>query len=116
MALKETGLHIVISHGPTPPGFESAIYGVTSNSQGASVSFGPLFVGMSEADKYYRPSLLRLVPGATETGSTSGNSFIEITDAGGIGSSMATKSQQNVIAGELRRAVSRLAPQAVEGP
>jgi hypothetical protein len=115
-ALKRTGLHIASRSGPIPTDFVSAIYGVASNSHGTNINFGFFFARDRKAGEYERPELAKLVPHATNEGSTAGESYIAITSAGArdrrVGSRL--REEELRIAGELHWAVAGLAPKALE--
>lgn len=118
--LRRTGLHIVFRPGPIPPGFVSAIYGTASNSHGASINFGFFFVTNDKAGSYNRAELEKLVPEATDEGSTNGESYIVDTSAGTRDKRIGPRIREEEfgMAGELHWAVAGLAPKALkeEGP
>src|SRR5262249_38151586 len=98
-----------------PVDFDGAIYGTASNSRGVRVNFGFFFIPGDKAGEHFRPALMRLVSGATAEGSTTGESYIEITSAGGNRKSKSRKASEELeLAGDLHWAVAGLARKALE--
>jgi hypothetical protein len=98
----------------------ASLYGVAEGRHGIKVNFGFLFSGNTDAGGLNRPSLLNLVPHATDEGSTDGTSVIDISSAGSNGGSpySARVEEEFHIANTLERKVAKLAPAAYadEGP
>ncbi len=118
-ALRHTGLHIIFRYGPIPTGFTGSTYGTASNAHGAKINFGFFTTPVAKAGEYERPELAKLVPGATNEGSTIGESYIAITSAGAGSKRDGQKEREEFgIASELHWAVAGLAPKALreEGP
>lgn len=114
--LARTDLHIVYRRGPRPAGFVRAIYGTASNSRRKSIHFGFFFTNNAHTAISAGSHLKQLVPDATEEGSASGHSYVEVTNAGGHGGPHSLRTQEELrIAHELRRAVAKLAPRAMDG-
>jgi hypothetical protein len=118
-ALTGTGLHVVFRRGPRPANFDKAIYGTARNIRGVAIDFGFFFVPDDKAEGYVSPEIERLVPNATDEGTTAGMSFIEITSAGAHRKPTdPRKGEELSMAGTLGFAVAKLAPKAfdIEGP
>lgn len=118
-ALRHTGLHIIFRYGPIPAEFTGATYGTASNAHGTKINFGFFITPIAKAGEYERPELAKLVPGATNEGSTIGESYIAITSAGAGSKREGQKEREEFgIASELHWAVAGLAPRALreEGP
>lgn len=104
----------MLHRGPAPPAsVVRALYGTARNSQGTAISFG-FFITDNERAALLEPIVEKLVPDATEEGSTSGQSYVIITTAGAGSKDKRRKSEELTMAGELHWAVAGLAPKAVE--
>ncbi len=113
--LRRTGLRVVFRSAQKPADFDSAIYGTASNSRGIHVNFGFFFIPGDKAGEHFRPGLMRLVPGATDEGSTSGESYIAITSAGRNRKRGSREASEELeLAGDLHWAVAGLARKALE--
>jgi hypothetical protein len=114
-AIGRTGLKIVFRPGPTPSAFVRAVYGTARNRLGTSVNFGFFLTGNVSAEGLESEGL-RLVPDATQIGSTAGESYVAITSAGSHGGPTGGRVEEEELsmAGELKDAVAYLAPKAFE--
>jgi hypothetical protein len=113
--LRHTSLRVVFRSAQKPADFDSAIYGTASNSRGIQVNFGFFFIPGDKAGEHFRPALKRLVPGATDEGSTSGESYIVITSAGRNHKRGSREAGEELeLAGDLHWAVAGLAHKALE--
>jgi hypothetical protein len=114
-AIRSTSFRITLRAGQTPPHFARAVYGTARNARGTSVNFGFFLTGGANAQDYFEPSLMRLVPGATVQGSTAGESYIAITSAGSAGPSGNPKTEEEfTIADTVQERVAGLARKALE--
>lgn len=112
-AIKHLGLRIMLRPGPALSQFVGAVYGTAWNSHDTSVNFGIFMSGDLHASRYFVPALRKLVPGATQEGSTAGQSFIAITSAGHSGTGRRSE-EEFAIATKLQERVSGLAHKALE--
>jgi hypothetical protein len=95
--------------------FANTVYGTASNAHGKSINFGFFFVNDTHAASRYSAALQKLVPNATDEGSTSGESYIIVTSAGAHGKPNSRGTREEFgIAGELHWAVAGLARKALE--
>jgi hypothetical protein len=119
-AVMRSGFRIHWRTGPTPKPFVASLYGTAEGKHGISVNFGFLFAGNTDASGEDQPSLLALVPHATDEGSTAALSVVAISSAGSHGGSpdSARVNEEFHIANTLERKVAKLAPvaHAQEGP
>jgi hypothetical protein len=119
-AIEHSGFRIRWRSGPTPKPFVAALYGTAEGRRRIKVNFGYFFAGTNEAQRLLRRSLAKLVPHATEEGSSASVSFVAITSAGSSGKppSSSWVYEELHIANTLQRKVSKLAPVAhgYEGP
>jgi hypothetical protein len=118
-ALMHTGFHIAFRRGPIPTGFADTFYGVATNSRGRSINFGFFLSSNDRTEGSGSATLRKLVPDATNEGSTAGESYIEVTSAGANRKPTDPRAGEELeIAAYLRYAVAKLAPKAfeTEGP
>lgn len=119
-AVERSGFHIRWRSGPLPKPFVAALYGTAQGKHGITINFGFLFAGRTDAAPLNRPSLLKLVPEATQEGSTVGVSVVDISSAGSHGGLQSSPrvEEEFHIANTLERKVAQLAPAAYksEGP
>jgi hypothetical protein len=118
-ALRHTGLVIQFRTGTKPQAFTAAVYGTAKNIRGVRVQFGFFIRPHADAPDYATGALRKLVPHATESGTSAADSFVFVSSSGsGRSRGSRVEGEEGAISATLEKAVSRLAPTAFreEGP
>lgn len=109
---EKTGLRIQLRPGPTPAGYDKAIYGTAINARGVKIQFAFFFAPNTHSE--VPENLFRLIPHATDNGSSAGKSYIMISTAEyGHQQNVKLREEEFDMSSKMQWAVAALAPRAI---